>query len=87
MKQYSISLLPCLMMYYIVSLFVWCPCMAIDVVSAQYNGVLLPDIILLTHHDNPHGNLDCIVMAIVMIETSWRLPGTSRRRDTMVLHY
>ena len=37
------------MMYYIVSvlflLFVWCPCMAINV-SVQYNGVLLPDIIL-----------------------------------------
>ena len=40
-------LLPCLMMYYIVSvlflLFVWCPCMATTV----YNGRLLPDIIML----------------------------------------
>ena len=40
------------MMYYIVSvlflLFVWCPCMAINVVSVQYNGGLLPDIMLLT---------------------------------------
>ena len=27
--------------------FVWCPCMAINV-SVQYNGGLLPDIILLT---------------------------------------
>ena len=27
--------------------FFWCPCMAIDV-SVQYNGGLLPDIILLT---------------------------------------
>ena len=27
--------------------FVWCPYMAIDV-SVQYNGELLPDIILLT---------------------------------------
>ena len=27
--------------------FVWCPCMAINV-SAQYNGGFLPDIILLT---------------------------------------
>ena len=39
------------MMYYIVSglflLFCWCPCMAINV-SVQYNGGLLPDIILLT---------------------------------------
>ena len=47
----SILLLPCLMMYYVVSvlslLFVWRPCMAIDV-SVQYNGGLLPDIILLT---------------------------------------
>ena len=44
-------LLQCLMMYYIVSvlflLLVWCPCMAINV-SVQYNGGLLPDIILLT---------------------------------------
>ena len=41
-----------MMVYYIVSvlflLFFWCPCMAINVVSAQYNGRLLPDIILLT---------------------------------------
>ena len=28
-------------------LFIWCPCMAINV-SVQYNGGLLPDIILLT---------------------------------------
>ena len=28
-------------------LFVWCPCMAINV-SVQYNGGLLPDIVLLT---------------------------------------
>ena len=40
-----------MMMYYIVfvsfSISVWCPCMAINV-SVQYNGGLLPDIILLT---------------------------------------
>ena len=29
------------------SLFFWCPCMAINV-SVQYNGGLLPDMILLT---------------------------------------
>ena len=28
--------------------FVWCPCMAINNASVQYNGGLLPDIILLT---------------------------------------
>ena len=28
-------------------LFFWCPCMAISNVSVQYNGGLLPDIILL----------------------------------------
>ena len=48
----SILLLPYVMMvYYIVShlflLFFRCPCMAINV-SVQYNGGLLPDIILLT---------------------------------------
>ena len=35
------------MVYHILSvlflLFVWCPCMAINVVSLQYNGGLLPD--------------------------------------------
>ena len=40
-----------MMMYYIVfvlfSMSVWCPCMAINV-GVQYNGGLLPDIILLT---------------------------------------
>ena len=44
-------LLPCVMVYYIVfGLFLmvfWCPCMAINV-NVQYNGGLLPDIILLT---------------------------------------
>ena len=38
--------------YYIVSglflMFFWCPCMAINNVKVQYNGGLLPDIILLT---------------------------------------
>ena len=29
-------------------LFFWCPCMAVNVVSIQYNGGLLPDTILLT---------------------------------------
>ena len=48
----NLSLLPCYMLYYIVSvlflLYVWCPCMAINV-SVQYNAGLLPDIkILLT---------------------------------------
>ena len=47
----SILLLPCLIVYYIVSvlflLFFWCPCMAVNV-NVQYNGGLLPDIILLT---------------------------------------
>ena len=45
----TVLLLPCLMMYYFVfaGLFFWCPCMAINV-SVQYNGGLLPDIILLT---------------------------------------
>ena len=47
----SISLLPCVMVYYIVSvlflLLLWCLCMAINV-SVQYNGGLLPDIIPLT---------------------------------------
>ena len=49
-SQQSMLLLPCLMMHYIFSvlflLFVWCPCMAINV-SVQYNGGLLPGIILL----------------------------------------
>ena len=49
----SILLPPCVMVYYIVSgvllMFFWCPCMAINV-SVQYNGGLLPDIILLTQY-------------------------------------
>ena len=47
----TILLLLCLMMYCNASvlflLFVWWPCMAINV-SVQYNGGFLPDIILLT---------------------------------------
>ena len=45
------------MVYYIVSvlflLFFWCPCMAINVSSVQYNGGLLPDIILLARCYQP----------------------------------
>ena len=47
------------MVYYIVSvlflLFFWCPCMAINV-SVQYNGGLLPDIILVDPMLFPSGN-------------------------------
>ena len=49
------------MMYYIVSvlflLFVWCPCMAINV-SVQYNVGLLPDIRAYTVNPmlQPSGN-------------------------------
>ena len=50
--QTSILLLPRVMVYYIVSvlffLFFWCPCMAINNVSVQYNGGLLSDILVLT---------------------------------------
>ena len=35
-------------MYCFVSLFFWCPCIAINVRGVQYDGGLLPDIILLT---------------------------------------
>ena len=34
-------------MFLFVKVFFWCPCMEINV-SVQYNGGLLPDIILLT---------------------------------------
>ena len=41
MYEYTVSVLFLLLF--------WCPCMAINVaVSVQYNGELLPDIILLT---------------------------------------
>ena len=48
----GILLLPCVMVYYIIVsgvllMFFWCPCMTINV-NVQYNGGLLPDIILLT---------------------------------------
>ena len=51
----SILQLPCVMVYYIVSgvllMFFWCPCMAVNV-SVQYNGGLLPDIILFKKNLN-----------------------------------
>ena len=53
----SILLLPCLMMYCIVSvlflMLLWCTCMAINV-SVQYNGGLLPDIVLLLNQSYYH---------------------------------
>ena len=59
----SILLLHCLMVYYIISglflLFFWCPCMASNNASVQYNGGFLPDIILLTqcyYHRGTHLN-------------------------------
>ena len=49
MQQYIITTM--LMVFYIVSvlflLFVWCPCMAINI-SVQYNGGLLTDVTMLT---------------------------------------
>ena len=36
--------------------FFWCPCMAINVNSVQYNGRLLPDIILVDPMLLPYGN-------------------------------
>ena len=46
-----ITTIPFVMVYYIVSglflMFLWCPCMAINV-NVQYNGGFLPDIILWT---------------------------------------
>ena len=54
MKQYTgiITTLFDDVLLYIVSvlfwLFVCCPCMAINVSVQQYNGELLPDILLLT---------------------------------------
>ena len=52
------------MVYYIVSglflLFFWCPCMAINV-NLQYNGGLLPDIILLTQcYFHPEARLNAM---------------------------
>ena len=48
------------MVYYIVSglflMFFWCPCMAINV-NVEYDGGLLPDIILLTPMLSASGNL------------------------------
>ena len=49
MKQYIITtmldvVLRCFFLFFV---FVWCPCMAMNV-SVQYNGGLLPNIILLT---------------------------------------
>ena len=44
-KQYIITTM--FLFYFSFSLFFWCPWMAINV-SVQYNGGLLPDIILLT---------------------------------------
>ena len=48
------------MVYYIVSglflMFFWYPCMAINV-NVQYNGGLLPDILLLTQCYLDRGNL------------------------------
>ena len=50
MKQYIITTMfdDVLYCFCFVLAFVWCPCMAINVVSVQYDGGLLPDIILLT---------------------------------------
>ena len=49
---YEVGMLKVPAMYYIISvlflLFVWCACMEINV-SVQYNGELLPNIILLTY--------------------------------------
>ena len=47
MKQYIITTLFDDVLHCFCFVFVWCPCMAINI-SVQYNGGLVPDIILLT---------------------------------------
>ena len=80
--------------YYNVSvlflMFVWCPCMAIDV-SVQYNGGLLPDIILLTqcyYHRGTRLNAIkgfCIcslrshLNVLTFFHPDWGMLGRSRR--------
>ena len=46
-EVYSITVGLYLIMYYVVSCFVWCPCMAIDV-SVQHHKGFLSDVILFT---------------------------------------
>ena len=50
-QQYNVGEKPTVMLYTYISglflMFFWCPCMAINV-NVQFNGGLLPDIILLT---------------------------------------
>ena len=49
MKQYTITTMFDAVLHCFCFVFVcWCPCMAINVSVIQYNGGLLPDIILLT---------------------------------------
>ena len=78
-----------MMMYYIVfvlfSMSVWCPCMAINVVSVQHNGGLLPDIILFTqcyYHRRTRSNAMkrfCNLQPMIPPKLDWGLLRRSRR--------
>ena len=47
MKQYIITTMLDIVLHCFCFVFVWCPCMAINV-NVQYNGGLLPNIMLLS---------------------------------------
>ena len=44
--------------YFLFLMFVWCPCMAMNV-SVQYNGGLVPDITLLTLFESLSRTVTC----------------------------
>ena len=59
------------MVYYIVSglflMFFWCPCMVINV-NVQYNGGLLPDIILLTQRYLHRGTCLNVIQEVLYLQ-------------------
>ena len=66
------------MVYYNVSglflLFFWCPCMAINV-NVQYNGGLLPDIILLTQC---YFHVVVVVVFFTLTDRASTIPSNTR---------
>ena len=60
------------------SLFFWCPSMAINV-SVQYNGGLLPDIILLTQGYYHRGTrLNAMISVLTFFPPDWGMLRRSR---------
>ena len=65
-QQYNVGEKPTVILFF--CFLFWCPYMFINLVSVQYNGGFLPEIIMLTLCDNISGTLSIPHYAMYFVE-------------------